>query len=160
MMRLRGEIGALRHERAALQSELVRQTGERRTQVSALCAGFARDRAGARRAWSGPTLSERRAAERRQQQSAQARATAEQERLEKEAKARAEQEREQQRLAEEARAEAEQESERQRLAEEARAEGKREEQLPATVKSQPREHDSVKPVVPTRGTPFRGSKKH
>jgi hypothetical protein len=58
MMRLRGEIGAWRHERVALQADLVRQTDERRTRVSALCAGFARDRAGARRAWFGPTLSE------------------------------------------------------------------------------------------------------
>ena len=68
MMRLRGEIGAWRHSRVALQADLVRRTDERRTRVSALCAVFARDRAGARRAWFGPTVSERRAAERQQQQ--------------------------------------------------------------------------------------------
>ena len=63
MVRLRGEIGAWRHVRVALQADLARQTGERRARVCALCADFARDRAGARRAWFGPTLSERRAAE-------------------------------------------------------------------------------------------------
>ena len=63
MMRLRGEIGAWRHGRVALQADLVRQTNDRRTWVSALCTGFARDRAGARRAWFGPALFERRAAE-------------------------------------------------------------------------------------------------
>jgi hypothetical protein len=52
-MRLREEIVASRHARAALRGNLVRQADERRTQVSALCAGFASDRAGAQRAWAG-----------------------------------------------------------------------------------------------------------
>jgi hypothetical protein len=51
----------------ALRGDLVRQTGERRARVSALCAGFARDRAGAHRAWFGPALCEGHAAEKRQQ---------------------------------------------------------------------------------------------
>ena len=182
MMRLRGEIGAWRHERAALQNDLVRQTDERRTGVSALCAAFARDRAGAHRAWSGPTLSERRAAERqrrllaeeatakaeqereRQRLAEEAKAKAEQERerqrLAEEAKVKAEQERERQRLAEEAKAKAEREREQQRLAEEAKAKAKREEQLPATVKSRPHGHDAVQPVAHTQGTPLKGLKKH
>lgn len=62
-MRLQEEMGAWRHMRMALRGELVRQTDERRTRVSALCAGFARDRAGAHRAWFGPKLSERQTAE-------------------------------------------------------------------------------------------------
>ena len=52
-MRLREEIVASRHMRVALRDDLVRQTDERRSRVSALCAGFARDRAGAQRAWFG-----------------------------------------------------------------------------------------------------------
>ena len=71
MMRLRGEIGAWRHERVVLQHDLARQTEERRTRVSALRAVFARDRAGAHRAWFGPTLYERRAAERQRQRLAE-----------------------------------------------------------------------------------------
>ena len=66
-MRLREEMVALRHLRVALRSDLVRQTDERRTQVSALCAGFASDRAGAHRAWFGPTPFEGHAAEKHQQ---------------------------------------------------------------------------------------------
>ena len=66
-MRLQKEMAALRHARVALRSDLVRQTGERRTRVSALCAGFARDRAGAHRAWFGPTLFEGQTAERQPQ---------------------------------------------------------------------------------------------
>src|ERR1035437_7991511 len=65
-MRLRDEIVASRHARVSLRSDLIRQTDERRTEVSALCAGFACDRAGARRAWFGPTLAEQ-TAERQQQ---------------------------------------------------------------------------------------------
>jgi hypothetical protein len=64
MTRLRDEIVSSRRARVALRGELVRQTEERRTWVSAVCAGFARDRAGAQRAWFGPTLAERQAAER------------------------------------------------------------------------------------------------
>ena len=66
-MRLREEMVAWRQMRMALRGDLVRQTGERRNRVSALCAAFARDRAGAHRAWFGPTLSEGHAAEKRQQ---------------------------------------------------------------------------------------------
>jgi len=66
-MRLRKEMAAWRQIRVELQDDLVRQTGERRRRVSALCAGFARDRAGAHSAWFGPTLSERQTAERQQQ---------------------------------------------------------------------------------------------
>ena len=55
MARLRDEIVSSRHARVALLGDLVRQTGERCTQVSALCAGFTRDRAGAHRAWFGRT---------------------------------------------------------------------------------------------------------
>jgi hypothetical protein len=69
-MRLRDQIVASRHARVALRADLVRQTDERRTRVSALCAGFASDRAGAGRAWFGPTPGERRAAERQQQREA------------------------------------------------------------------------------------------
>ena len=66
-MRLREEMVAWRHMRVALRGDLVRQTDERRTRVSALCAGFASDRAGAHRAWFGPMLSEGHSAERHQQ---------------------------------------------------------------------------------------------
>ena len=55
MTGLRDAIVSSRQARVALLGELVRQTDERRTQVSALCAAFARDRAGAHRAWSGLT---------------------------------------------------------------------------------------------------------
>jgi hypothetical protein len=55
-MRLREEMAAWRHMRVTLRGDLVRQTDERRTQVSALCAGFASDREGAHRAWFGPRL--------------------------------------------------------------------------------------------------------
>jgi hypothetical protein len=61
MMQLRGQIGTWRHERVALRHDLALQVNERRVRVSALRATFARDRAGAHRAWFGPTLSERRA---------------------------------------------------------------------------------------------------
>jgi hypothetical protein len=54
----------------ALRADLVRQADERRTRVAALCAGFASDRAGAGRAWFGPTPGERQAAERQQQREA------------------------------------------------------------------------------------------
>ncbi|MGA2215305.1 MAG: hypothetical protein ABSH31_18675 [Bryobacteraceae bacterium] len=66
-MRLRKEMAAWRQIRVELQDDLVRQTGERRRRVSALCAGFARDRAGAHRAWYGPPPSERASAPRHQQ---------------------------------------------------------------------------------------------
>jgi hypothetical protein len=66
-MRLQKEMAALRQVRVALRSDLVRQTGELRTRVSALCAGFASDRAGAHRVWFGPTLFEGQAAARHPQ---------------------------------------------------------------------------------------------
>ena len=69
-MRLRDQIVASRHARVALRADLVRQTDERRMHVAALCAAFASDRAGAGRAWFGPTPGERQAAERQQQREA------------------------------------------------------------------------------------------
>jgi hypothetical protein len=174
MMRLRGEIGAWRHERVVLQRDLARQTEERRTRTSALRAVFARDRAGAHRAWFGPTLSERRAAERQQQQlAAKAQREQQQQRLAEEAKAKAQREYEQQRLAEEAKAKAQREHEhQQRLAEEAKAKAQREQTLSATAKSQPQGHNPAKPVpapaarppitplAQTQRPPLKGSKKH
>jgi hypothetical protein len=67
MTGLRDAIVSSRQARVALLGDLVRQTDERRNRVSTLCAGFARDRAGAHRAWFGPLLFEARTAERHQQ---------------------------------------------------------------------------------------------
>jgi hypothetical protein len=67
MTGLRDAIVSSRQVRMALLGDLVRQTGERRMGVSTLCAGFARDRAGAHRAWFGPLLFEGPAAARHQQ---------------------------------------------------------------------------------------------
>ena len=53
MTRLHEEIVSANRSRQALRGELIRQTEERRSQVSALCTGFARDLAGAHRAWLG-----------------------------------------------------------------------------------------------------------
>jgi len=157
MMRLQGEIGAWRHERVVLQRDLVRQTEERRTRASALRAVFARDRAGAHRAWFGPTLSERRAAEMHQQQLT--------------AKAQREHEHQQQ-LAEEAHAQAQREHEQQRRAEEAKAKTRQEQQSPAKAESRTQEHNPAKPVPETAARPsvaplaqaqrpsLKGSKKH
>jgi hypothetical protein len=64
MMGLRDAIVSARQARVALLGDLVRQNGERRNRVSTLCAGFARDRAGAHRAWFGPLLFEGQTAER------------------------------------------------------------------------------------------------
>ena len=64
MTGLRDAIVSSRQARVALLGDLVRQNGERRNRVSTLCAGFARDRAGAHRAWFGPLLFERQTAER------------------------------------------------------------------------------------------------
>ena len=64
MMGLRDAIVSSRQARVALLGDLVRQNGERRNRVSTLCAGFARDRAGAHRAWFGPLLFEGQPAER------------------------------------------------------------------------------------------------
>ena len=47
MTRLHEEIASANRSRKAFRGELVRQTEERRSQVSALCTGFARDLAGA-----------------------------------------------------------------------------------------------------------------
>src|ERR1035437_8446587 len=114
-MRLRDEIVASRHARVALRGDLVRQTDERRTRVSALCAGFARDRADALRAWCGPTLAERQTAERQKRrglaQEATAKAQAEKQRgLAEEATAKAQEK--QRRLAQEATAKAQAEKQR------------------------------------------------
>ena len=142
MMRLQGEIGAWRHARVVMQHDLARQANERRTRVSALRVVFARDCAGAHRAWFGPTLSERRAEERQQQQ-----------------------------LAKETRAEVQREHKQQRLAEEAKAKTQREQQSPAKAKSRPQGHNPPKPVAapaarppvaplaPAHRLPRKGSKK-
>jgi hypothetical protein len=172
MMRLRGEIGTWRHERVVLQHDLARQVHERRIRVSSLRATFARDRAGAHRAWFGPTLSERRAEDREQQQLArEAKAKVqrehEQQRLDEEAKAKAQRKREQQRRAEEVEARAELEHEQRRLAEQARAKVQREQQTTATAKSLPLGHNPPKPVAApvahlaqAQRPALKGSKKH
>ena len=55
MTRLHDEIVSASRSRQALRGELIRQTEERRSQISALCTGFASDLAGAHRAWLGRT---------------------------------------------------------------------------------------------------------
>ena len=67
MTGLRDAIVSSRQVRMALRGDLVRQTNDRRISVSNLCAGFARDRAGAHRAWFGPALFEVQTAERHRQ---------------------------------------------------------------------------------------------
>jgi hypothetical protein len=62
MARLNEEIQTWSRARMALKSDLVRQTTARRNQVSAMCGGFARDRAGAHRAWCGLAVPELRSA--------------------------------------------------------------------------------------------------
>jgi hypothetical protein len=64
MTGLRDAIVSSRQARVALLGDLALQTDERRNRVSTLCAGFARDRAGAHRAWFGPLLFEGQTAER------------------------------------------------------------------------------------------------
>jgi hypothetical protein len=64
MTGLRDAIVSSRQARMALRGDLIRQTDERRMRVSALCAGFAHDRAGAHWAWFGPALFKGRTAER------------------------------------------------------------------------------------------------
>ena len=76
MMGLRDAIVSSRQVRMALRGDLVRQTDERRMRVSALCAGFARDRAGAHCAWFGPAPFEGRTAERPRQRGVAEAATA------------------------------------------------------------------------------------
>ena len=68
MTGLRDAIVSSRQARMALLGDLARGTDERRNGVSTLCAGFARDRAGAHRAWFGPLLFESRTAQKHQQQ--------------------------------------------------------------------------------------------
>ena len=143
MMRLQGEIGGWRHERVVMQHDLARQANERRSRVSALRAAFVRDRAGAHRAWFGPTLSERRAEERQQQQ-----------------------------LAKETRAELQRVHKQQRLAEEAKAKAQQEQQAPAKAKTRPLGNNPPKPVAapaarppvaplaPAHRLPRKVSKKH
>ena len=58
MTRLRDEIVSSRRARMEFRGELARRGAERRGEVSALCAGFARDRAGAHRAWLGRPAAE------------------------------------------------------------------------------------------------------
>jgi hypothetical protein len=67
MTGLRDAIVSSRQARVALRGDLIRQTDELRTRVSTLCAGFARDRAGAHRAWFGPVRFEAQIGERHQQ---------------------------------------------------------------------------------------------
>ena len=55
MTKLRNEIVSGRRARQTSQEEREQQTADRRSQVSALCTGFARDRGGAQRAWLGLT---------------------------------------------------------------------------------------------------------
>ena len=67
MTGLRDAIVSSRQARVALRGDLIRQTDELRTRVSTLCAGFARDRAGAHRAWFGPVCFEAQTGESHQQ---------------------------------------------------------------------------------------------
>ena len=76
MTGLRDAIVSSRQVRMALRGDLVRQADERRTRVSALCAAFASDRAGAHRAWFGPAPFEGRTAERPPQRGVAEAATA------------------------------------------------------------------------------------
>lgn len=135
MMRLRGEIGTWRRERVVLQHDLARQVKERRIRVSTLRATFARDRAGAHRAWFGPTLSERQA---------------------EEAEARTQRRHEQQRLAEEARTKALREEQ---LLAAAKLQAQRYNSPKPVAATSPR-----LPVAPTaqahKKQPLKGSKKH
>jgi len=94
MKRLRDGIVSSRHDRLLFQRELAREAGERCARVAEMCAGFAGDRAGARRAWFGPTQAELRAVAEREQQrqvaeAARAKAQEEQRRQAREARARA-----------------------------------------------------------------------
>ena len=58
MTKLRNEIVSAKRARQTSQEECEQQASDRRSQVSALCTAFARDRAGARRAWLGRTTTE------------------------------------------------------------------------------------------------------
>ena len=71
MTRLHDEIVSANRSRKAFRGELVRQTEERRSQVSALCTGFARDLAGAHRAWLGRSPLRRSPAERKTEEAEQ-----------------------------------------------------------------------------------------
>lgn len=53
MTRLHNEIVSANQSRKAFRDELVRKTDERRSEVSVIRNGFARDLAGAHRAWFG-----------------------------------------------------------------------------------------------------------
>ena len=141
MMRLQGEIGGLRRARAVLQQDLSRQANERRSRVSALRAAFVRDRAGAHRAWFGPTLSERRTEERQQQQRA------------KETRAEVQREHTQQRQAEEAKAQREQQAP-------AKAKLRPQGHNPPKPAAAPAARPPVAPLAPAHRPPRKGSKKH
>jgi hypothetical protein len=58
MTKLRNEIVSAKHTRQVSQQEREQQTADRRSQVSTLCMGFARDLAGARSAWLGRATAE------------------------------------------------------------------------------------------------------
>jgi hypothetical protein len=148
MSRLHREIGTARHARFALKADLARQTSKRRSEVSALCASFARDRAGVRRAWSGPTLAERQAANARRQR-----------KQEDEARAEGEAQRKQ---ADEARAHAQVEAQR-KQADEARAKARAEEQPSISPKSGSHEHELLThahAAAPQAHAQSPGKKKH
>ena len=139
MIRLLGEIGVLRHERVVLAKE-------RRTRVFALRSAVAKDLSSAHRAWFGPTISERRAEEKKQRMATEAEANA---RLERE-----------QHLARTAEAKAKREHEQQRLAEEADAKSKRDRRL-AAAEANSHGHTAAKATqVPTQRPQLKGSKKH
>lgn len=130
MTRLRDEIVSSRRARVALRGELVRQTDERRNRVSAVCAGFTRDRAGAQRAWSGPTPAERQTAAREHQR----------------------------RLLEEAAAKAQAEQSRPAPLAPPKAEPQRHET--ATPVPAPHVLSPVPPLPQAQKPPFKGSRKH
>jgi hypothetical protein len=71
MTRLHNEIVSANQSRKVFRGELVRQTEERRSQVSALCTGFARDLAGAHRAWLGRSPLRRSPTERKTEEAEQ-----------------------------------------------------------------------------------------
>ena len=148
MMRLRGEIGSSHQMRSALRADLVRQTAERRSRILALCAGFARERAAAHRAWFGLTLAERQSAERRTLQAEKAKAKL----LAEEAKAKL--------LAEEAKAKLQAEEAKAKLqAEEAKVKRQAEE-AKAKLQGQPQKHEPAARMPHAQKDPFKGPKKY
>ena len=161
MTRLRDEIVSLHQARVVLRGDLARQMDERRAQVSALRAGFMRDRAGARRAWLGPTLSERRAAENGQRklaEEAESKVQEERHKLAEEAKAKAQVEaragaEERHKLAEEAKAKAQVEA---RAGAEERPPESRQRHEPSAPAARP----LAAPLPHAQKPSFKGPKKH